>query len=290
MAQIDILSATACDHGEGPFFCAERNTLYWFDILGRQRRALELTTGVETFQRFPEMASAMARVDERRDVIFTESGLWLHERRTGCWTPLCDIEADNPVTRSNDARSHVSGAFWLGTMGKSAEAKAGAIWHYRKGQLTKIYAGVTIPNSICFSPDGRTAYFTDTVESVIKSVPVDPHTGLPDGEPALLVDHRGGEGGLDGSVCDGDGNIWNARWGAGALDCYAPDGQRLLTIAIPARQPSCPAFLPDGRIAVTSSPQGMGKAERAADPKAGFTFAVTPDRPVKPRFDPPVLI
>lgn len=290
MASVDVLSETACDHGEGPFFCPERNTLYWFDITGHRRHARDMATGVETFQRMPEMASAMARVDERRDVIFTETGLWLHERRTGCWSPLCEIEADNPVTRCNDARSHASGAFWLGTMGRKAEPGAGSIWHYRKGRLTRLHADVTIPNSICFSPDGRTACFTDTVEAVIRAVAVDPDTGLPDGESRILVDHRGGQGGLDGSVCDGDGNIWNARWGAAALDCYTPDGKRLLTIPMPVRQPSCPAFLPDGRIAVTSSPQGMTPDERAADPMAGFTFAVTPPFPVKPRFDPPVLI
>ena len=42
----------------------------------------------------------------------------------------------------------------MGTMGKSAERRAGAIyWHFR-GETRLLYPGISIPNSICFSPGG----------------------------------------------------------------------------------------------------------------------------------------
>ncbi len=58
-----------------------------------------------------------------------------------------------------------------------------------------------------------------------------PATGLPTGEPSLLVDSSGEAGGIDGSVCDADGLIWNARWGSGTVDVYRPDGVRLTRYA-----------------------------------------------------------
>ena len=39
-------------------------------------------------------------------------------------------------------------------MGVFAEADAGAIYRYYKGELRKLFAPITISNAISFSPDG----------------------------------------------------------------------------------------------------------------------------------------
>jgi sugar lactone lactonase YvrE len=185
------------------------------------------------------------------------------------------LEADNPATRSNDGRVHPSGALWIGTMGRKAEQGAGAIYHFGGGgELRRLYANVSIPNAICFSPDGATAYFTDTREAILYRVAVDPLNGLPTGEPAPLFDHRGGVGGLDGAVVDAEGLIWNARWGGSCVDAYSPEGDRVRTIRVPARQPSCPVFIGRSfdRLLVTTAWQGMDAAAKAADPHHGQTF------------------
>ncbi|MEL6436639.1 MAG: SMP-30/gluconolactonase/LRE family protein [Pseudomonadota bacterium] len=286
-----ILSNTRCLLGEGPFYCERRKTLYWFDILNRRRHAYDFERKLETTQKLPEMASAMAVVDDERDVIFTESGLWLREVSTGCWTPLCAIEGDDDATRSNDARVHPSGAFWLGMMGKSAEPGMGSIYHYRAGTLTEIYDGLTIPNAICFSPDGTTAYFTDTPSRTLMHVSLDADTGLPTAEPDVYFQQSDGEtGGMDGAICDGEGQIWNARWGASSLDRIAPNGTRVESIELPLTQPSCPAFIGDGRIAVTSAWENMDAETRAADPNAGATIIVELQHPVQARFEPKLAI
>jgi sugar lactone lactonase YvrE len=75
-------------------------------------------------------------------------------------------------------------------------------------------------------------------------------------------------------VCDADGQIWNACWGAGRVDVYSPQGERLRSLRVPAKQASCPAFVgPDlSRLLVTSAWQDMDAPARAADPQAGCTF------------------
>ena len=152
--------------------------------------------------------------------------------------------------------------------------------------MRQLYPGITIPNSICFSPDGATAYFADTDEGILYAVECDPETGLPRGEPRIFVDGRGMDGGIDGSVVDAEGRLWNARWGSGSLDCYSPAGELLRSVALPASQTSCPAFVGPAasRIAVTSAWQGMDQVARAADPQAGKTFLI--DLPVAGRFEP----
>lgn len=289
-AAVSILSETVCRLGEGPTYDPPTETLFWFDIVGRKLLEKRLPDGVTRVHDLPVMASALAEIDGRRQCLVTETGLQLRDKATGALTTLVAVEADRPQTRSNDARVHPCGALWFGTMGRNAERKAGAIYWYFKGELRRLFPDISIPNAICFSADGRVAHFADTAKNLMFRVACDPATGLPMGEPALFIDWRGREGDLDGAVMDADGVLWSARWGAGALDAWSPEGALLRTIAIPARQPSCPAFIgaDAGRMAVTSAWDGMDEDARRADPHAGRTFLV--DIPVRGRFEPRLVL
>jgi sugar lactone lactonase YvrE len=188
------------------------------------------------------------------------------------------LEADNPATRSNDARVHPSGTFWLGTMGRKAEPRAGAIYALHRGRLSRLFADISIPNAICFSPAGDVGYFADTATNVMHRVPLDATTGLPSGDPVPFIWHRG-IGGIDGAVVDADGLIWNARWGGGCVDVYDSTGRHLRSLRVPARQSSCPAFVGRdlSRLLVTSAWEGMNEPVRASDPQHGRTFILEAD-------------
>lgn len=276
MTEISLFSPDVSELGEGPTFDVPTKTLFWFDITGK--RLLEQRDGDGRFQAhtLPVMASALASIDGDRQLVVAEDGLYVRDRITGRMIRRVAVEETNPLTRSNDSRTHPSGALWFSTMGKNAEAKAGAIYWYREGEVKKLYPEISIANAICFSPDGRTAYFADTAINKMMRVDCDPISGLPTGEPSVFYDASQGEGGLDGSVCDADGQIWNARWGAGSLDCYSPEGTRIRSIKVPMTQPTCPAFCGTGlsNLAVTSAWQHMDDEARAADPEAGKTFIV----------------
>jgi sugar lactone lactonase len=290
VSTVRILDEQACRLGEGPSYEAETDTLFWFDILDRKLLEHRFGTGQSRVHDLPFMASAIFAVDAQRQLVLSENGLHVRDRASGALTLHTPIEADNPVTRSNDARSHGCGAIWLGTMGIEEEAGAGAIYHFFKGRLTKLYADITIPNSICFSPDGATAYFTDTVTQNLMRVAIDPATALPESEPAVFFRNTA-DGHIDGSVCDADGNVWNARWGAGALCRIAPNGHETLRIKIDTSpQTSCPSFVGKSfdRMIVASANKLMSQEALAANPDAGKTFYV--DQPVRGRAEPRVLI
>lgn len=268
-----ILSAERCHLGEGPTYDAATDTAWWFDILDGRLFEDHLGSGQIRSHQLGRMASALARIDAERQLIAAEDGLYIRTISDGRMTLYRALEADNPSNRSNDARVHPSGTFWIGTMGRKAEAGAGAIYALHRGELSRLFAGVTIPNAICFSPDGALGYFADTATNVLYRVVLDPATGLPSGAPEKLLQHRG-VGGLDGAVVDADGQIWNARWGGGCIDVYSPQGEHLRCLRVPARQASCPAFVgPDlSHLLVTSAWQDMDEAARAEDPEHGHTF------------------
>ncbi|WP_167529104.1 SMP-30/gluconolactonase/LRE family protein [Bradyrhizobium macuxiense] len=284
-----VLSAERCHLGEGPTYDASTDTAWWFDI--RERRLFEhrFADRRTIIHALPKMASALARIDGERQLILTEDGVYVRQVADGRLELFAALEADNPATRSNDARVHPSGTFWLGTMGRNAEQGAGAIYALHKGRITRLYPGITIPNAICFSPAGDVGYFADTATNVLHRVPLDPATGLPTGEPIDLIRHRG-IGGLDGAVVDADGMIWNARWGGGCVDIYDPSGRHLRSLKVPAKQSSCPAFVGRdfSRVLVTSAWQDMDEAQRAADPGHGQTFLL--DAAARGRAEPDVKL
>ncbi|QOZ46438.1 SMP-30/gluconolactonase/LRE family protein [Bradyrhizobium sp. CCBAU 53340] len=268
-----VLCAEQCHLGEGPTYDVSTDTAWWFDI--REGRLFEAHLGSRSIRvhALGRMASALGRIDTARQLVVAEDGCYIRNVADGAMTLFCPLEADNPATRSNDCRVHQSGTFWIGTMGRKAEAGAGAIYALHLGKISMLFPGISIPNSICFSPDGATGYFADTARAVLYAVPLNPGTGLPRGEPEVLLRHTG-VGGLDGSVCDADGRIWNACWGASRVDVYSPQGERLRSLHVPAKQASCPAFVgPDlSRLLVTSAWQDMDAEARAADPQGGCTF------------------
>lgn len=260
-----IYDATVCALGEGPLWHPTRKQFFWCDILGKR-----LHTKGRHWQ-FAEHVSAAGWVDDDTLLIASQTQLFTFNLTTAAQTHICPLEADNPVTRSNDGRADPQGGFWIGTMGKAAEPGAGAIYRYFKGTLRRLFSPITISNAICFAPCGTRAYFTDTATGQLMTVTLDTD-GWPNGTPTVLIDLSHETFGIDGAVVDAMGNIWNAQWGASRVASYAPDGTFLAAITFTASQTSCPAFGGDDlqTLFCTSATQGMD-APGADD---GKTFAV----------------
>ncbi|CCD96268.1 putative gluconolactonase [Bradyrhizobium sp. ORS 375] len=284
-----VLCAEHCHLGEGPTYDPATDTAWWFDI--REGLLFEAVIGTGKVRRhgLGKMASALGRIDASRQLIVAEDGLYIRSIADGAMSLYRPLEADNPATRSNDSRVHPSGTFWIGTMGRKAERGLGAIYALHRGEIIRLFPNITIPNAICFSAGGAIGYFADTDENVLYRVALDPQTGLPHGEPEVLLRHTG-IGGLDGAVVDAEGRIWNARWGGGCVDVYSPQGEHLRSIAVPAVQASCPAFVgPElSRLLVTSAWQDMDAAAKAADPGHGQTFLL--DVGARGRAEPDVVL
>ena len=273
-AKIRILDAPRCHLGEGPTYSPETDTAWWVDILERRLFEARLGSGALAAHALPWMASMIVAIDHERHLLATDDGLYVRALADSRLALHCRLEAETGRTRSNDGGVHPSGALWISTMGRAAEAGLGTIYHVRGSAVTRLYSGLTIPNAICFAPDGGTGYFADTLAGLLQRVALDAATGLPIGEPAVFHDHRGSAGCLDGAVVDSEGIVWIACWGAGCIDAYGPDGRRLRSVAVPVSRPSCPAFAGKrlDQLLVTSAFEGMSADEKRADPDHGRTL------------------
>ena len=271
-ARARMIDERTCFLGEGPLWHPDRETLFWFDIIGNRLLARG-PEGLEEWQ-LGEHHSAAGIVDENTLLVASETGLWTFDIPTGRRSPVSKLEANLPDTRSNDGRADSQGGFWIGTMGKKAEAGRGAIYRYYEGELRPLVSGMTVPNAICFAPDGACAYFACTAQQKIHRQRLDAK-GWPIGEAETFVDLAAEGLYPDGAVVDADAGVWNAQWGAGRVARYTPDGQFDIAIEIPGKNSTCPVF--GGRdletLYVTSAQEGL----TSPGPDDGKLYAVQPD-------------
>ena len=252
----DVFDHTRCILGEGALWHPLREQLFWFDIEGK--RLLTRTANGPRDWFFDMHVSAAGWVDRDHLLIASEVGLHRFDLRDGSKDLIVEMEADTPATRSNDGRADPWGGFWIGTMGKAAEEKAGAIYRFYEGKLTRLYQHVTIPNAICFAPDRSCAYFADTAQQMIMRQPLDAD-GWPDGTESPFIDLRAKGINPDGAVIDGKGCLWNAQWGSGRVARYDAEGEFMSAHDLPASHVTCLAFggADLSTLYVTSSAEGL---------------------------------
>ncbi|MEL6170311.1 MAG: SMP-30/gluconolactonase/LRE family protein [Pseudomonadota bacterium] len=229
-----------CWLGEGPLWHPGRNQFFWFDIRSNLLLSRD-SNGPQTWD-FGENVSAAGWLSDTELLVASETGLLRFDIETRRRESVLPLEADDPTTRSNDGRADPWGGFWIGTMGKAGEPGPGRIYRYYRGELRTLYDRIKIPNAICFTPDRRYAYFTDSATYVVQRVLLNSEDGWPAEDPVPWLDLRAERLLPDGAVVDTSGNVWIAHWGASRVTCYGPDARPIQSIGFPALNTSCPAF------------------------------------------------
>ena len=284
MVTATLLVDSQCTLGEGLLWDSRRDVLLWTDI---ERATLWLhhtDDGSTRTWRLPDRLGSLALCDSGKLLLALAKGLFLADidrlDAELAVTLLVPLETDLPSTRTNDGRTDRAGNFVFGTLNEQPDrSPIGSFYQYSKrhGLRRLALGGVAIPNSICFSPDGRTMYYCDSLSGRILQCRYD-------AEPAEVSDFRtfaefgAGRGLPDGSIVDADGCLWNAEWGAAMVRRYTPAGTLDREIAVPAKNPTCPVF--GGRdlteLYVTTARQEMTPEELAARPDAGGVYAARP--------------
>jgi sugar lactone lactonase YvrE len=267
-----------CATGEGVLWHHLRQEVFWFDIPGKVLYSAKPDGSGVKARPLDRMTSAAGIVDRDTLVVAAQGGIFCYDLLTDRKTLLAEVEAELPGNRSNDGRVNPAGGLWIGTMAH-AEGEmlySGSVYQYRAGQLKKLFGDIRIPNSTCFSPDGRIAYFADTPNKIIMQRPIDPASGEPTGFWSVFADTSGDPGFPDGAVIDAEGFLWSARWGGSRVIRYTPDGRIDREIMVPASQAACPGFggADLKTLYIATARKNLDAAALAKEPAAGGLFSV----------------
>jgi len=277
MTDFKPLSEQRQAHAEGVIWDDLMGLVRWTDIATSTLFAYDPGTGRVTENTLPARLCCFALTHDPGVLLLAlEKQVARYDTRDGTLHVLADIEPDLIGMRANDGRCDRGGNFVFGTLNERGPEKTASFWRYtHDGNLHRLaLPKAAITNSICFSPDGETMYFTDSPTAQIMACDYDAATGEVDRIRVFAELAKGLE--PDGSTVDADGFLWNTEWGGSRVTRYSPDGRVDTTIDLPAKQPSCVSFAGPGldRMVVTSANLGM-KEPGAFD---GAIFIGTPPR------------
>ncbi|WP_434031006.1 SMP-30/gluconolactonase/LRE family protein [[Pseudomonas] boreopolis] len=137
----------------------------------------------------------------------------------------------NDLARAPDGTLYASDPDW--------STGTGQIWRIdREGHAELLETGMGTTNGIEVSPRGDRLYVNESVQRKVWVYDLD-RGGKPSNK-RLLIEFP--DAGLDGMRCDRDGNLYIARYDAGAVVVVSPQGKLLRTVKLKGSKPTNLAF------------------------------------------------
>jgi sugar lactone lactonase YvrE len=256
--------------GEGPHWSPGARTLHWVDILAGSIHTSDLTTGHTSTLTVPTLVGAAVPRREGGFVAATAEGFGTVDSRGVLDRRL--VFLPNGI-RMNDAKCDVRGRLWAGSTALDFRTGEGRLHVLLPDWSTRVVLdGLTLPNGLGWSPDGRTFYLIDSIAGELYAFDTYPDR--------VVLAHRRvlyafpAEMGLpDGLTVDSAGCIWVALWGGSRVVRISPDGDLIGSIEMPVRQPSSCAFGGQAldTLYITSAREGLDLDARDLD---GSVFAL----------------
>ena len=269
--------------GECATWSVREQALYWVDVRATSLHRFDPLNGARGTWRLPELCGGIALATDGI-MLALRSELARFDPASGNLTRWCQIEPDSAGNRLNEMRCDAAGRLWVGSMRDFGVATSGSLYCVSAtGQVAAVLGGVTIPNSLGFSPDGRIMYFADTAEGAIRAYASHPDSPELVGKQVLLsIEALPGR--PDGCAVDREGHVWTTRVGAGLVARVSPDGSVVQHVPLPTSQPtSCALGGRDLRtLFITTARQKLDAATLRAEPEAGHLLAVRVEVPGTP--------
>jgi sugar lactone lactonase YvrE len=268
-----------CELGEGLFWDATRQCLWFVDIHGRMLHRLSLG-GVEIeSSRVPQRVGWVIPSAGGQDLLLgLQGGFGLVLVEDAAVPPRWLARPfSDAALRLNDAKADSTGAVWAGSMNNDDESRPdGCLFRLAPdGTLTVHDTGYCVANGPALSPDERLMLHTDSARRTIYAFDLDVAAGRISNKRAWLR-FQEADGYPDGMCFDAEGCVWVAHWGGACISRFAMDGTLLQRVELPTSHITNVCFGGEhlDRLFVTSARVGLSSEQLAREPLAGALFEV----------------
>ena len=265
----------AAELGEGVFWHAAEQAVYWVDIFQSNLHCLH-SDGSSQSWHFPGQISAAVPCDSGGLLATLQYGLAHLDLTTGTVTPLLELESELPDNRFNDGCSDSRGQFWFCSMDIKQQDPSGCFYRMdHSGEVHPLpsFGQMSVTNGPAFSTDGQWVYFTDTLGKKVYRAGLD-DAGLP-GEPALYLDFADEDGFPDGMCTDTSGGLWVCHFSGGRVTRFY-NGKADQVIELPVPNVTKCAFggVNLSTLYITTATTALDEEQRRQCPLSGGLFAI----------------
>ncbi|KAF5129959.1 Regucalcin [Metarhizium brunneum] len=261
-----------CSLAEGPFYEKGTDSLRFVDIKKKRVHTVSLSRGLSSLHTIqldicPTVTADIEGVDPRERILLgVKYGLAGLDRETGAYEMLARFnDPDNERLRSNDGAADPHGLFWVGSMtdfGQGEFQPEGSLFRFSKDGKEEMVKGLTIPNSIGWSPDNKTMYYTHSKARQIFALDYNAVSGAVSDHRLFYKHPTSGE--PDGFRIDVDGNLWTAVYGESKVLKINPEGKVIGQVTLPTRNITCVQFV-GTELIITSAADEDGEDKTSRD-------------------------
>nr|WP_318384441.1 SMP-30/gluconolactonase/LRE family protein [uncultured Enterobacter sp.] len=260
---------------ECPTWDADRQTLYWTDILNKEIHAFTPESGTHQVLTFPEEVGCFALRERGGFIVAMRTGIWLCDAQGTLTQKVCDNPNNPAQARFNDGGTDPWGRFYAGTYWGPRDYNGALLCRVDSALNTQVMqCDILGANGLAFSADKKWMYNSDTPNHVIYRSALDAR-GNP-GPREVWKTFTPGQGRPDGAATDQDGCYWSALFDGHRIARFSPEGELLAEIHLPVRCPTMVCFGgPDMKtLFITTTRENMTEEEIAQRPLSGSLFSL----------------
>jgi sugar lactone lactonase YvrE len=274
-----VLSAKA-QIGEGPWWSAAEQRLYWVDIVGKQVNVFDPATGKNITHTLPDIVTCVApRAQKNAGLIVSmRTDIAYYDPATGKLTSAA-TPTERAGNRFNDGKCDRQGRLWAGTMGDvDWDAPVGNLYRFDGKEAVRMEEKICCSNGLGWSPDSKTMYFTESFQHRIFAYDFEATSGTLSNRRVFLKLEPHENAFPDGMTVDAEGYVWCAQPMFGRIARYDPKGVLERVIELPVSRGTGVMF--GGKdldtLYVTTMRTTLSEDQLAEEPLAGSLLAFKP--------------
>lgn len=272
--QVQICPGHAAALAEGIHWDAQRQRLFWLDILHPWLYWFEPASATAGRLALSQPGCWLLGTGSAALLIGMARGIGLLDPDTGKVSalPQLPFQREPAGNRLNDGGADHQGRLWFGTMDNAEQSPSGQLYRWDQRGLHSVDAGYVVTNGPVFSLDMRYLYHTSSTSREIYRFRLSAAGELSDKQ--LFIRLGEADGFPDGMAFDAEGCLWVAHWRGGRISRFDASGRLLQQIALPVQNVTNLAFGgADLRsLYVTTASVGLEASVLAQQPLAGRLF------------------
>ncbi|MGL4632688.1 MAG: SMP-30/gluconolactonase/LRE family protein [Leadbetterella sp.] len=263
--------------GEGPIWHPVQKVLFFVDILLNQIHRFDPKTKNHVVYQLQKMPAAIVpTLIENILLVSLEDGIATFNTDTEELVYVQRFHEQMPSLRANDGKCDPWGNFWVGTMSKTCEENAGALYRFGfDGAFSTVFSDCTISNGLAWDRDKGYMYYIDSIKDSIRRYDVS-EDGILIGNETTIV-HKPSMRYFDGMTIDKEGKLWVAHCTDSCIRRWDPEtGEELLKIEMPVPKVTSLTFGGENleTLYVTSAREHMSNEDIEKYRLSGSIFSI----------------